>query len=68
LTPALNVSISNPADAQPVLPVLPVQADRVRRHHVLRAAQEVIADHLAACVPSLGYAPGDLGARQVPGR
>lgn len=67
-SPPLFLSLSLSADAQSVLHLLSVQANRVRRHRVLCAAQEIIANHLAARLPSFGHPTGDLGAGQVPGR
>lgn len=41
------------SDAEPVLCVLLVETVGIRRHDILRVAQEEVANYLAALVPSL---------------
>lgn len=52
-------------DVGPLLGVLLLETVGVRRHHILRAAEEEEPDHVAAPVPPLTDAVRGLGARQV---
>lgn len=64
---ATNLFHLSHADAEPVLRVLSVQADRIHGHHILRVPQEEDANHLAAFVPPLADAAGNVDSGQIPG-
>ena len=55
-------------DAEPVLRVLLVQIVRIRRHDIFRFAQEKVADHVAAPVPSLADAHRGVHLGPIPCR